>query len=92
MSLDSWLAQLAAKATDRPLLGLETRVWAQIGEQQRAPSASTLWGWRSAAAGLLLAFGIMVQGATGAQASFNELDLFSPRAALAPSTILGDRP
>lgn len=92
MSLDSWLVRLSAKGADRSLLGLEARVWAKIGEQQRAPSASVLWGWRSAVAGLLLALGVMLQGATIAQASSTELDLFSPHAALAPSTILGDRP
>jgi len=89
-SLDDWLAALAARGPDRSLLGLETRVWAKIGERQRAPSAAALWGWRSATAAVLLTVGLLTQGATLAQASSSELELFSSRATLAPSTLLGD--
>lgn len=89
-SLDEMLAALAAREPDRSLLGLEARVWATIGERQRAPSAAALWGWRSATAAVLLAVGLLSQGATLAQASSSELELFSSRATLAPSTLLGD--
>jgi len=91
MGMDDWLKELGAKAPDRSLQGLEMRVWAAIGERQRAPSAMTLWGWRSATAALVLAIGLVTQGAGLAQAS-SEFELFSPRAALAPSTLLGERP
>lgn len=89
-SLDEMLAALAQREPDRSLLGLETRVWAKIGERQRAPSAAALWGWRSATAAVLLAVGLLSQGATLAQASSPEFELFSSRATLAPSTLLGD--
>ncbi len=89
MRIDDWLKELGAKAPDRSLHGLETRVWAKIGERQRAPSSMMLWGWRSASAAALLAIGLLTQGASMAQAS-SEFDLFSPNAALAPSTLLGE--
>ena len=89
MRIDDWLKELGAKATDRSLHGLETRVWAAIGERQGAPSSMMLWGWRSASAAALLAIGLLTQGASMAQAS-SEFDLFSPNAALAPSTLLGE--
>ncbi len=90
MRIDDWLQELGARAPGRSLHGLETRVWAAIGERQRAPSAMMLWGWRSATAAALLAVGLLTQGASMAQAS-SEFDLFSPHAALAPSTLLGER-
>jgi hypothetical protein len=89
MRIDDWLKELGRQEPDRPLLGLETRVWAAIGERQRAPSGMTLWGWRSAAAALLLTIGLLTQGASLAEAN-SEFELFSPRAALAPSTLLGE--
>ncbi len=89
-SLDEMLAALAAREPDRSPLGVEARVWATIGERQRTPSAATLWGWRSATAAVLLTVGLLTQGATLAQAPSSELELFSSRAALAPSTLLGD--
>lgn len=91
MGIDDWLKELGRQARDRSLHGLETRVWAAIGERQRAPSAMTLWGWRSATAAALLALGLLTQGASMAQAP-PEFELFSPNAALAPSTLLGERP
>lgn len=90
MRIDDWLQELGRKAPDRSLQGLETRVWAAIGERQRVPSATTLWGWRSATAAALLAIGLVTQGAGRAQPSSSEFELFSPHAALAPSTLLGD--
>lgn len=90
MGIDDWLKELGRQAPDRSLDGLETRVWAAIGERQRAPSAMMLWGWRSATAAVLLATGLVTQGASLAQAS-SEFDLFSHRSALAPSTLLGER-
>ena len=89
MRIDDWLKELGRQQPDRSLLGLETRVWAAIGERQRAPSSMMLWGWRSATAAALLAFGLLTQGASMAQAS-SEFELFSPNAALAPSTLLGE--
>ena len=90
MRIDDWLQELGRQTPDRSLQGLEMRVWAAIGERQRAPSAMMLWGWRSASAAVLLAVGLLTQGASLAQASSSEFDLFSPRAALAPSTLLGE--
>ena len=89
MRIDDWLQELGRQPLERSLDGLETRVWATIGEHQRTPSSMTLWGWRSAAAAVLLAIGLLTQGAGLAQAS-SEFELFSPRAALAPSTLLGE--
>ncbi|MGD9968622.1 MAG: hypothetical protein AB7T59_19045 [Hyphomonadaceae bacterium] len=90
MGIDDWLKELAQQAPDRSLRGLETRVWAAIGDRQRAPSAMALWGWRSATAAMLLTIGLLTQGVSLAQAAPSEFDLFSPHAALAPSTLLGD--
>lgn len=92
MRIDEWLQELGRQAPDRSLHGLETRVWAAIGERQRAPSAMTLWGWRSAAAAFVLTIGLITQSANATQARAGEFDLFSPHAALAPSTLLGDGP
>lgn len=89
MRIDDWLKDLAGQKPDRSLQGLETRVWAAIGERQRAPSSMTLWGWRTASAAALLAIGLLTQGAGMDQAA-SELELFSPNAALAPSTLLGE--
>jgi len=88
--IDDWLEEVGAESPDRSLHALETRVWAAIGERQRAPSAMMLWGWRSAAAAVLLTVGLLAQGASIAQARMPEFELFSPHAALAPSTLLGD--
>lgn len=89
MRIDDWLRELGRDDARPSLQGLETRVWAVIGQRQRAPSAMTLWGWRSATAAALVAIGLLTQGASMAQAS-PEFDLFSPNAALAPSTLLGE--
>lgn len=89
MGIDDWLAELGRQAPDRSLHGLETRVWAEIGEHQREPSLMALWGWRSATAAVLVAAGLVTQGAGLAQAS-PEFELFSAHAALAPSTLLGE--
>lgn len=89
MRIDDWFQELRRQAPDRSLHGLETRVWAAIGERHRAPSAMMLWGWRSASAAALLAVGLLTQGVSMAQVS-SEFDLFSSRAALAPSTLLGE--
>lgn len=89
MRMDDWLAELGRQTPDRSLHGLETRVWAAIGERQRSPSVMMLWGWRSASAAALLAIGLLTQGASMARAS-SEFELFSPNAALAPSTLLGE--
>lgn len=89
MRIDDWLMELGGQAPDRSLQGLEIRVWAAIGERQRAPSSMMLWGWRSASAAALLTVGLLTQGVSMAQAS-SEFDLFSPNAALAPSTLLGE--
>lgn len=87
--LEDLVAQLRARATDRSLAGLEARVWSRIAGRQRMASPVAIWGWRSAAAALLLAIGVMAGGATMARAS-PELALFSTQTALAPSTLLGE--
>jgi len=56
---------------------------------QREPSQTVLWGWRSAAAAMALSLGLLAEGVSAAHAS-PELSLFSSRAALAPSTLLGE--
>lgn len=92
MRIDDWLKDLAAQAPDRSLHCLDTRVWAEIGARQRTPSPALLWGWRSAAAALVLTLGLITQGTAGEHARAAEFELFSPNAALAPSTLLGDAP
>jgi hypothetical protein len=87
--LEDLVAQLRARPPQRSLAGLEADVWSRIAGRQRMPSPVAIWGWRSAAAALLLAVGIMAGSATIAQAS-PELALFSTRTALAPSTLLGE--
>lgn len=83
------VAKLREQPTPRSLAGLEARVWGAIALRQRDLPATAIWGWRSATAALLLTVGIMAQGARAAHASA-ELDLFTSRAALAPSTLLGE--
>lgn len=89
--LEDLLAQLGKSPPDHALLELEQRVWARITGRAREMSPAALWGWRSAAAALLLTFGLIVGGATGAQASA-DAGIFTSRAALAPSTLLGEAP
>jgi hypothetical protein len=88
-TLEELAAQLMTRPPEGPLTGLETRVWARIAARQRAPSSAAIWGWRSAAAALLVALGVIAGGAAAAHAS-SELALFSPHPALAPSTLLGE--
>lgn len=88
-TLEELAAQLMARTPEGPLTGLETRVWTRIAARQRALSSTAIWGWRSAAAALLVALGVIAGGAAAAHAS-PELALFSPRPALAPSTLLGE--
>lgn len=87
--LDELAAQLQKRPSDRSLDGLEGRVWSDIVARQREASPAAIWGWRSAVAALLLAIGVIAEGATAAQAS-SEHALFSSRTALAPSTLLGE--
>jgi hypothetical protein len=89
--LEDLLARLGKSPPDHALLGLETRVWARIAARAREMSPAALWGWRSAAAALLLTLGLVVGGATGAQAAA-DAGVFTTRAALAPSTLLGEAP
>lgn len=85
--LENLLARLKAQASPA-LTGLETRVWAKIGDRARAPAQANLWGWRSAVAALLLALGVLTQA--GASVHTSEFALFTPRTAIAPSTLLGE--
>jgi hypothetical protein len=86
---DEFLARLKRAPTDRPLAGLEARVWTVIRSQQRSASPALIWGWRSAAAAAVMTAGILIQASTVAHAS-SELALFTSRPALAPSTLLGE--
>ena len=88
-NLEDLTARLREQPLERPLADLEARVWARIAARQRGPSSAAIWGWRSAAAALLVALGVIAGGASAARAS-PELALFSPRTALAPSTLLGE--
>lgn len=90
-SLEDLLVQLGKTPPDHALVGLEARVWGRITGRAREMSPAALWGWRSAAAALLLTLGLIVGGATGAQASA-DAGVFTTRAALAPSTLLGEAP
>lgn len=88
--LDELTARLQATPPERSLAGLEACVWSAIALRQRAILPVTIWGWRSAVAALLLTIGVVAGAATAAQAASPELALFSSRAALAPSTLLGE--
>lgn len=83
------VAQFGAGTSDRSLVGLEARVWSRIVARQRLASPAAIWGWRSAAAALLLTIGVVAGGATVGHVS-PELALFSSQPALAPSTLLGE--
>ena len=85
--LDHLLARLQDQAAP-PLFGLEARVWAAVGAHQRGLNPATLWGLRSAVAALLLLVGVLTQAASASTAP--ELSLFTPRSAIAPSTLLGE--
>jgi hypothetical protein len=87
LSLENLLERLRVQRTDTSLTGVEARVWARLSERQRAPSPSLIWGWRSAAAVLLLSIGIAA-GASAAHVA-HERSPFEANTALAPSTLLG---
>jgi|GEM_PF-1983694 len=87
--LDQLLTRLAGQEGPA-LTGLEARVWAGINARQRELSSTALWGWRSAAAALVLIAGIAIEAAATAQGA-PELALFNTQNALAPSTLLGEQ-
>lgn len=87
--LENLIARLRDRAPTGTTTGLEVRVWAKIALDQREASPIVIWGWRSAAAGVALSLGLLAEGISTAHAS-PELSLFSSRAALAPSTLLGE--
>lgn len=74
---------------DPRLNGLEAAVWSRVAEAQRHASSAAIWGWRGAAAGVLLTIGILVAG-DAREAAPREMALFSSQAMLAPSTLLGE--
>lgn len=86
-TLETLLEALRVTGPDKGLAGMEARVWGRVSERQRTLSPSLIWGWRSAAAVLLLSIGI----ATGASAAHAEREAspFAANTALAPSTLLG---
>ena len=83
--LDELLATLGAQPVDRRLDNLEPAVWARLHDA----SAGVTTGWRVVMAALALGLGTAVGGvAASAAAPADAMAAFSPRAALAPSTLL----
>ena len=87
MEIETLLSHLNGARADRGLEALESNVWARIAAQRRRPASPALWAWRAAAAAVMLTIGALSGGAQAARA-VPELSLFSPRADLAPSTLL----
>ena len=79
----------AVGAIDPRLDSREGAVWSRVAEAQRQASGAAIWGWRGAAAALLLTIGILVAGDAREPAP-SEMALFSSKAAFAPSTLLGE--
>lgn len=86
--LDTLMTRLAQHSNDPRLAALEPLVWARIGDA-RAPRSGAALRWQAAIAGLALGLGSVVGGA--ATATPEPMTLFSPAAALAPSTLLAVR-
>ena len=89
--LDHMVARLAATPPDLPLDGFEDEVIRGIARwRAEARIAAALGPVRVASIGLALAIGVSVGGvtATGSIAAARSPGLFSPAAALAPSTLL----
>jgi hypothetical protein len=86
--LDHLLTQLAARPAP-PLSGLESRVLAKRTARWRELSPRALWGWRSAAAAMLLLIGLATEAAAPKPAA-PELGGLGAWQRLAPSTLLGE--
>ncbi len=82
------MTRLAQHGNDSRLAALEPLVWARIGAAQASRSGAAL-RWQAGIAGLALGLGSVVGGA--ATATPDPATLFSPVAALAPSTLLAGR-
>lgn len=86
--LDTLMTRLAQGPGDPRLAAFEPLVWARIGDA-RAPRSGAALRWQAGIAGLALGLGSVMGGA--AAASPEPMNLFSPAAALAPSTLLAGR-
>jgi hypothetical protein len=89
--LDDWIAELAAAAVDRSLVGLEAAVGRAIAAQQRdARTLKSLAPIRLATLGLALAMGVTAGGAAAITAirTPTPAGAFAADARLAPSTLL----
>ena len=88
--LDSALGRLAGVKADRDLAGLEAHVWEAVaaleGGRKRAALLRPV-----GAAGVIgaLLLGMVTGGEVGRNVETAELDVFSSRPPLAPSTLLG---
>lgn len=86
--LDTLMMRLARDSEDLRLAALEPLVWARV-ERTRAPRSAVALRWQAGIAGLALGLGSVLGGA--ATATPEPMTLFSPVAALAPSTLLAGR-
>lgn len=88
--LDSALGQLAKTKVDRDLAGLETDVWEAVAQLESGRKRAALLRPVSAA-GVIGALLLGVATGSGIERSGEtaELDVFSSRLPLAPSTLLG---
>lgn len=85
--LDELLAALKEQPVDPRLAGLEPRVWARIDALRYATPLPL--SWRAAAAAFSLTLGAAVGGVSASAAvPIDVMAVFSPQAALAPSTLL----
>ena len=89
--LDEGLRRLRATPPDRDLVSLEAAVWKAVAarELERTQAAAVRPFAVLGVAGALV-FGVVAGGAGGGESRApSELAVFSPRPALAPSTLLG---
>ncbi|HEX8568643.1 MAG TPA: hypothetical protein VF699_01790 [Caulobacteraceae bacterium] len=88
--LDDRLRRLAVSPPDRDLDLLEPAVWSRVSARraERAEAAAVRPFAAAGVAGALV-FGLVAGGLSLQPSESSELAVFSPHAALAPSTLLG---
>ena len=88
--LDEDLRRLGAAPPDRDLAALETAVWSRVAVRgaERAEAAAVR-PFAALGVAAALGLGVAAGGLGGQPEGSAEMAVFSPRSALAPSTLLG---
>jgi hypothetical protein len=87
---DNGINRLDQHAQSRPLQGLEAAVWAELDRRAaQSRAVRTVATWQAAVMVLALVTSAGVGALAATQSPPPSLGVFSPRGALAPSTLLG---